>query len=114
MATPASHNERPRTGGIGILLRVFWMLIGPAAMALAGLHILFYSPARFALADAVFLGVAAALPPARRLDIVRYGGTTAEGQPATLQAWRRYAITVVGVAVAAYIAAHGVGLLLAN
>jgi hypothetical protein len=46
---------------------------------------------------------------ARRVDITRWQGTTASGEPATLAHWRRYAATVVLVAAAACVVAHMVG-----
>jgi hypothetical protein len=46
---------------------------------------------------------------ARRVDITRWQGTTANGEPATLAHWWRYAATVVLVCAAASVAAHLVG-----
>jgi hypothetical protein len=46
---------------------------------------------------------------ARRLDITRWQGTTAIGEPATLEHWRRYAAMVILAAAAGSILAHMVG-----
>lgn len=85
-----------------LALRVFWMMLGPAAL--------------FALAVAVALqrgswmvyaGYVAAVVlvvAARHLDISRYDGQTDTGEPATMEHFRRYATRLV------LIAAAGLGL----
>ena len=46
---------------------------------------------------------------ARRVDITRWAGKTASGEPATLAHWRRYAVTVVFVTAIASVVAHAIG-----
>ena len=50
---------------------------------------------------------------ARRVDIVRWRGKTASGEPATLSHWRRHAATVVLVTAIASVIAHAIGIRLA-
>lgn len=77
----------------GCLLRIFWMGFGNAALVFAALHVA--HGAELASANAIFFGVVAALMIARSLDVLRFSGTTTEGQPATVADLRRYAMGLV-------------------
>ncbi|MCY0993114.1 hypothetical protein OV203_38595 [Nannocystis sp. ILAH1] len=46
---------------------------------------------------------------ARRVDITRWSGKTASGEPATLVHWRRYTVTVLIVTLVASALAHLIG-----
>lgn len=89
-----------------VLLRLFWALVGHAIiyMSLAGIAV---HKAEFPapLDAAVWITVAAMLV-ARRLDIVRYGGQTLYGEPATLGHFRRFALLLVTVTAAASVMVH--------
>lgn len=64
------------------------------------------------MSSVLFWSFVAALVAGRYVDITRCGGTTAEGEPATLAHWRSYAIRVVIVSavlwgLARFVAARG-------
>ncbi|MBZ5713807.1 hypothetical protein [Nannocystis pusilla] len=93
----------------GCALRLFWMLVGNA--------IVYASLATIALGGAdfpsrldyvVWLTVVLTIA-ARRVDITRWAGKTASGEPATLAHWRRYAVTVIVVTAIASVLAHAIG-----
>lgn len=93
----------------GCALRLFWMLIGNA-IVYASLAMIAMNGEGFpsALDGVVWLTVALTIV-ARRVDITRWAGKTASGEPATLAHWRRYAIAVVSLTALASVLAHVIG-----
>ncbi|MBI3179110.1 MAG: hypothetical protein HYZ27_05575 [Deltaproteobacteria bacterium] len=83
--------SKPRTTG-GMLLRLFWMLVGNGILLFTTILLLLKGSSP--LFHALFWGTAAALLVARYLDIAHFAGATADGEPATLAHWRRHAVTV--------------------
>jgi hypothetical protein len=93
----------------GCLLRLFWMLIGNAIVyallaMIAMNRVPFPSPF-----DAVVWVTVVLILVARRIEITRWAGQTASGEPATLAHWRRFAVIVVLVTAAASLLAHAIG-----
>lgn len=90
----------------GVALRLFWMIVGNA-LVFGSLATIVVNKIGFpAMHDGVvWLSVALTIG-ARRLDITRYQGTTASGEPATLADWRRHAVTLILVAAAGSVVAH--------
>jgi hypothetical protein len=91
----------------GVVLRVFWMFFGNAALCFVLLWIAFESRGSLSLGDAAFVAVVGALLLARYLDIARYDGATAEGAPATMVHFRRYAAGVIVLSLAVWAVLHG-------
>ena len=56
----------------------------------------------YSILDGVVWITVALMIVARRLDIIRWQGTTAIGEPATLDHWRSYAVTLVWIATAGF------------
>ncbi|PCC69443.1 hypothetical protein SAMN02745121_09199 [Nannocystis exedens] len=85
------------------------MLIGNA-IVYASLAVISMNGEEFpsVLDGVVWLTVALTIV-ARRVDIMRWAGKTASGEPATLEHWRRYAMTVVLLTALASVLAHGIG-----
>ena len=83
---------------LGLLARLFWMLLGNAILAISGVSILQYKDRGFHTADAVFWIVIAILIPVRYLDIKFWEGGTCTGGPATMTDWRRYVFMLTGIA----------------
>jgi hypothetical protein len=85
------------------------MLVGNA-IVYASLAVIAMEGAAFpsALDGVVWVTVALTIL-ARRVDITRWSGKTASGEPATLAHWRRYALTVILVTAAASAIAHAIG-----
>lgn len=104
--TSPNHAHTPPIAPAGCLLRVFWLLIGNAAIYLALATIAatrppLPSPLDFVVGITLILMIAA-----RWLDITRNDGRTASGEPATLRHWRRHAVMLVGVTLTAWALAH--------
>ena len=98
------------TGCLPVLLRTAWMAWGNVALV--------FSAVKMAETDAtlldtiVFLLVSGALVAVRYLYIVSFHGETAEGEPADLSHWRRYAAGVVAASallwgLAGFVSARG-------
>lgn len=111
-AAPAT-TPSPRDTMSGCLVRLAWMLFGNVALFISAAFIAQHTASLFSLADLVFWTVAAALLVVRRLDIERFGGQTAMGEPATMAHWRRYAVRLLAVSLVAWALAHGIARLAA-
>jgi hypothetical protein len=87
------------------LLRLVWAFVAPAALALSTMA-LALDRTEVTSARTVFWVAASAMPLARGLDILRFGGTTRDGSPATRDDLRRYVIGIVLLAPALWFGAH--------
>jgi len=110
MPQPAAAEEQPLepveydpVGGC--LLRVFWMLLGNLLL-LAAAYAITQSPALLGPADALFWLCVGLLLAARYVDVKHFKGRTAEGRPATLADWRRYALLLGGISLGLWLVAH--------
>lgn len=111
-AIPAPTTAAP-SAGWGVLLRVVWMGLGN--LALAGLAVtITQAGGRFTFRDGLYAVLIVALAGVRWLDITRYGGTTADGRPATMRDLRRYVVLLVVVAAGLLVACHLAGRWLAG
>lgn len=103
------HTPDPAPAPAGCALRLFWMLVGNA-IVYASLAMIAMDGAAFPSAlDGVAWVTVVLTILARRVDITRWSGKTASGEPATLAHWRRYALTVILVTAAASAIAHAIG-----
>ncbi len=100
------------TGAVGLAVRVFWMAFGNAGLLLLAVSIA--QRGAVSRLDVGFWTLAAALLLVRYLDITRLSGLTADGKPASLGHWRRYAIGLLGASVILWALAHAVARLLAG
>jgi hypothetical protein len=91
----------------GCLIRLVWMLLGNIIWAVSAISIAMHSSS-LSVADAIFWATVAGLIGVRHIDIARFGGQTASGQPATLSHWRRYAIMLVVLSFAVWIVVHAI------
>ena len=80
--------------GAGCLLRLYWLVAGPAILFFLLAHILQKAPELLSLQDIGFFGVAASIIGVRYLDVCHYKGQTGYGEPATISQWRSYAVLV--------------------
>lgn len=92
---------------VGCLPRIVWMGLGNMALVVAALAI--HQSTGWTIADLLFWTVVGLLIGTRYVDIVRYQGLTADGQPATMAHFRRYAIVLLGTAVALWAATRALG-----
>ena len=114
MASPERHYEHPvarEPNPYSALARIYWMLFGYMILALLAAGIA-RSETSISLLDAGYWVVAATVVAVRSLDVARLQGTTADGEPATMAHWRRYAAALTLVAAAVWAGAHGVALFL--
>jgi hypothetical protein len=112
---PTAHTSEPSKspGAVGMLLRIFWMLLGHVMLAtFAGLIL---KRGDFSGLDFAYWATVAALVVARYTDITRFGGTTSDGRhPATLDHFHRFALYLIACASAAWIALHAWNVLSAS
>jgi hypothetical protein len=66
------------------------------------------------ITDVVFAVTIPLVIVARYLDVTRFSGTTAYGEPASVAHWRRYALAVLFGSIIAWACAHGAVVLLAR
>jgi hypothetical protein len=91
MTTKNDQISDKHTSILGLLLRIFWMLLGNAILLFSAVFVFQGKDWMFHTADAVFWSTAAALVLARYLEIKFYNGLTNTGEPASMSHWRKYA-----------------------
>jgi hypothetical protein len=105
---PQPGSSPQATSFVALGLRIFWQLLGWCLLAaFAGLIAQSSGPSEL---DAVYAATVVAMAVARYVDIVRFLGTTSEGEPATVGHFWRYVVVLMLGAGAAWGAAHLVGL----
>ena len=90
----------------GCLLRMFWMIIGNSLLFICAVYVLHYQIRFISTVDLVYWMTILAMLAARYVDIRRFGGTTATGEPATPAHWRRYAVWLLVGALIIWIGIH--------
>lgn len=106
-APPASTGQDSL---IALAVRVGWMLAIPVLVFVLGGVI--FQQHRFSPLDIAYAGAVLLLLATRYVDVIRFGGRTAEGEPAGREHLRRYAIRVVPAAAALWGTAHATGALM--
>ncbi len=98
--SPAGSTDEPGEHGspAGCLVRLAWLLFGPAALFLGAAMIADGRGPHHFGTDLALFGVAAAMVALRYLDIARLEGQRANGGRATMDDFRRYAGLVAVVA----------------
>lgn len=109
--TPDAPPDVETTASTGCLLRLYWMFLGNGLLALSA-YLITQAHRTLSAADVGFWLIAASLVVARYFDIVRFQGTMADGSPAGVADWRRYAIRTVLITLALWLVAHGLGALI--
>ena len=101
-----SELNTPEPAEAGSALRLFWMLFGHA-IVFTSLGIIIVTELAFpSVLDGVVWITVVLMIVARRIDITRWQGTTALGEPATLDHWRGYSVTLVWITTAGFAIAH--------
>jgi hypothetical protein len=92
----------------GCLVRLFWM--GPGNLALFYFAGIISRLPSWTLTwrDVAFWSAVAALIGARYFDVARFEGLTAQGEPATVRHFRRYAVWTILIALAFWLSAQSV------
>lgn len=104
--TPPPQTVPSNTGGC--LLRVVWMLLGNAVLIITAIKITQEHQQLLSIADAVFWVVVAGVALARYLDVHRFHGQTASGQPTTPAGFQRYLVLLGAFALLVWFVAHAV------
>ena len=91
-------------GCLSLVARMAWLVFGNLILIACALY-LTQDPG-VSIMDGVYFAVAAGLIVVRYLDVTRFDGRTADGDPATVADWRRYALTLTAVAGAGWGLAH--------
>lgn len=86
----------------GCLARLYWMAGGNVLFCFALVDLAQKNPRFPAPMDAVCLGAVASLLFVRFVDIRHCRGLTGEGQPASMDDWRKYALGISAIGVAAW------------
>lgn len=92
------------TSGMVILVRLVWMLLGPAILLLLAYSLATSQKGWLAPASIAFLVVLVVVVIARWLD-----PNTSEGEPTTSAHLRRYTVTTIGTGLAAWAVANLLG-----
>jgi uncharacterized protein (DUF2062 family) len=103
------EQNTPMPAKAGVALRLFWM-IGGNAIVFGCLATIFVNEIAFpSILDGVAWLAVAMIIVARRIDITKWQGTTADGELATLGDWRRHTAILVLVTALGTVVAHMLG-----
>jgi hypothetical protein len=104
---PSAPSESPDGMHLGgCLTRLYWMLFGNVALILCAGAIVAHRGSFLSLADIAYWLIAATVGVVRFVDIRRFGGRTAAGEPATAAHWRRYLLFLIVASSVVWGAAH--------
>ena len=92
----------------GCFLRIFWMLIGNAILLACAYGIVQHRSSLLSIADALYWTIVGSLLAARYIDIRYLYGLTAEGDPASMAHWRRYARVLGVVSTGLWLVVHAI------
>ena len=95
-----------KTGCLGALVRLSWLLVGNAALFM--LTVFIFQKRAFSVFDIAFWAIVIGLIILRYIDITRLKGLTSDAEPASLLHLRRYAVTLLVISGALWAAAHGI------
>lgn len=100
------------TGGLGFVVRLYWMLVGPVALLFLLFGIVDKRAAFPSWLDAAYWAVVASLVGARYADIRYLKGGSGDGEPATMADWRKYSVRLLGVGAGVWVVARLAGAML--
>lgn len=108
MSRQGNEIARPTeyTGCLSGIVRFIWLMAGNAALFL--LTALIVQRKALSSLDIAFWVIVCAVILIRFIDITRMHGLTADGDPASLQHWRRYVLRLLLIGGGVWVLAHGV------
>lgn len=92
----------------GCFLRLFWMVLGNLILLACAYGIVQHRSTVLSIADAFYWASVGCLLAVRYVDIRYAQGLTADGDPATMAHWRRYAVLLGGIAAVLWFVVHGI------
>jgi hypothetical protein len=90
-------------GGVGLLLRLYWLFLGNVLLLFLLVFIIEKRPGLPSLFDAAYFAALISLITVRYVDIRFLKGETGEGKPATMADWRTHALIVGPVGAGAWL-----------
>lgn len=104
----ALDNTKGTSFGVAVA-RVFWMMIGPLALAVLGLNVAMKGGGWLTATDSAYLIVLGLVLASRWLEYRSGKGQTAEGKPLTEAGLRRYLLLTASVGLAVWVGANLIG-----
>ncbi|MEN6309343.1 MAG: hypothetical protein ABFD91_16475 [Anaerohalosphaeraceae bacterium] len=104
----SKSNDTPSQGQdslLGLFARLFWSLIGNIVLLSVSAKI-YQTHILLSMYDLVFWGIVFLVITVRYCDIKYLKGITADGQPATMDHWRKYAKYYLLISAALWILSH--------
>ena len=95
----------------GCFLRLFWMMIGNFILLFCATTIAQNQSSFLGVADAFYWATVGGILAARYVDIRYLKGLTADGDPASMLHWRRYAVLLGVAATVLWFVVHGIAYL---
>lgn len=80
--------------GAGCAVRLSWLIVGPVVVAVAVAVLASQEDISAIGGSSVYWGAVLAMLVLRYVDVAKYDGLTAEGEPASMTHFRRYALRV--------------------
>ena len=102
MPSPEPQYQSPS----GCLLRLFWLFLGNGLLGIVAFQMITSSPRLLSLLDVTYWVFVGLILCARYVDIRYFGGTKADGQPASLQDFRRHALILLAAAAVVWLVVH--------
>jgi len=90
MNKPNNQPTEKYDSPLGLLTRLYWMVVGNITLFMLTIFILLNNGKQLNAADAIFWTTVALLVLTRYIDIKLLGGLTVTNQPASMADWRKY------------------------
>jgi hypothetical protein len=107
-------DARANDSVLGLFLRLYWIMIGTAALAIVAALPVAYPRLPTAPLLAAYVLCVVTLVAARYIDIRYCGGQTVDGTPADLGHWRRYVMILLPISLLLPVLAWALGALIAS
>ncbi|NMC19113.1 MAG: hypothetical protein GYA33_01725 [Thermogutta sp.] len=101
---PSPQTPPPEPIG-GCLLRLYWMIGGFLIAVLCGVSVVSHQGG-FSAVDVIYWAAVLGIPLARYVDMTKFAGRRADGEPTTLADWRRFSLAVVIAGIVAWALIH--------
>lgn len=105
-----TQDQQQESQAAGCLLRLYWMVFGYLLAIVSGISIINHQGA-FSVVDIFFWLAVLGIPAARWVDIHKFKGMRADGQPATMRDWMVHTIGTLLVALVGWLFIHYVRVL---
>lgn len=107
-------NSQKSDSVLGLFLRLYWIMIGNAALAITAALPVAYPKLPLALLLAAYVLCVVSLVAARYVDIRHCGGQTVDGTPADLGHWKRYVVILLPVSLLLPVIAFAINAMIAR